>query len=333
MANKIVCWRPMYDPSGHELLRATGAEVEIIDMPDAQAVAAAIKDAHALWVRTPERVDAELMDAGDNLVVISTSGFGTDNIDLSAATERGILVVNHQGFGRTPVAEHSIMLMLAALKQLIWSDRATRDASAWATRSAMRIYELEGKTVGLVGLGYIGAELAKKLRLGFNCRVLAYDPYVDPRLAHAAGAEVFGDLHTMLKECGLLCLTAELTEETKMIIGSDELAALPNGAVVVNAARGALLDLDALADALDSGHLAAAGLDVVSPEPLPDGHRLLRHPNTVMTPHTAGVTSEATSRLAHSACDQITAALEGRLPKFPVNREAWDSLNSRRPVQ
>ncbi len=331
MAHKIVCWRPMYDPSGHDLLRATGADVEIIDTPDAQAVAAALKGAHALWVRTPERVDAELMDAGENLVVISTSGFGTDNIDVPAATERGILVVNHQGFGRTPVAEHSIMLMLAALKQLIWTDRATRDASAWTERSGMRIYELEGKTVGLVGLGYIGAELAKKLQHGFNCRVLTYDPYVDPRLAHAAGAEIFGDLHAMLSECCLLCLAAELTDETRMIIGADELAALPKGAVVINAARGALLNLDALADALDSGHVAAAGLDVVSPEPLPDGHRLLTHPNTVMTPHTAGVTTEATNRLAHSACDQITAALAGRLPTFPVNGEVWDAANSRRP--
>ena len=331
MAHKIVCWRPMYDPKGHELLRATGAVVEIIDAPDAQAVAAAIMDADALWVRTPERVDAELMDAGENLVVISTSGFGTDNIDVPAATERGILVVNHQGFGRTPVAEHSIMLMLAALKQLIWTDRATRDASAWTERSGMRIHELEGKTVGLVGLGYIGTELAKKLQLGFNCRVLAYDPYVDPRLAYAAGAEIFGDLHAMLSECCLLCLAAELTDETRMIIGADELAALPKGAVVINAARGALLNLDALADALDSGHVAAAGLDVVSPEPLPDGHRLLTHPNTIMTPHTAGVTTEATNRLAHSACDQITAALAGRLPMFPVNGEVWDAAYSRRP--
>ena len=331
MAHKIVCWRPMYDPKGHELLQATGAEVEIIDAPDAQAVAAAIMDADALWVRTPERVDAELMDAGENLVVISTSGFGTDNIDIPAATERGILVVNHQGFGRTPVAEHCIMLMLAAMKQLIWSDQATRDASAWTKRSGMRIYELEGKTIGLVGLGYIGAELAKKLRLGFNCRVLAYDPYVNPRLACAAGVEIFSDLRAMLSESNLLCLAAELTDETRMIIGADELAVLPRGAVVINAARGALLDLDALVNALDSGHVAAAGLDVVSPEPLPDGHRLLAHPNTVMTPHTAGVTTEATNRLAHSACDQITAALAGRLPQFSVNREVWDAANSRRP--
>ncbi len=331
MTHKIVCWRPMYDPAGHDLLRANGADVEVIDTPNAQVVAAAIMDADALWVRTPERVDAELMDAGENLVVISTSGFGTDNIDIPAATDRGILVVNHQGFGRTPVAEHSIMLMLAALKQLIWSDQATRDASAWTKRSGMQIFELEGKTVGLVGLGYIGAELAKKLRLGFNCRVVAYDPYVNPRLAYAAGVEIFGDLRGMLSECDLLCLAAELTDETRMIIGADELAALPKGAVVINAARGALLDLDALADALDSGHVAAAGLDVVSPEPLPSGHRLLTHPNTVMTPHTAGVTTEATNRLAHSACDQITAVLAGRLPQFPVNREVWDAANSRRP--
>ena len=332
MPNKIVCWRPMYDPTGHDLLRDAGAVIEVIDNPDAQAVAAAIVDARALWVRTPERVDSNLMDAGKNLVVISTSGFGTDNIDIQAATERGILVVNHQGFGRTPVAEHSVMLMLATLKQLIWSDRAARDGSAWNMRSGMQIYELEGKTVGLIGLGYIGAEIARKLQLAFNCRVLAYDPYVDARLAQAVSVELHSNLTKMLGECRVLCLAAELTDETRMIIGVKELAALPKGAIVVNAARGALLDLEALADSLDNGHIAAAGLDVVSPEPLPKGHRLLKHPNTVFTPHTAGVSFEATNRLAHSACNQILMALRGQLPLFPVNPEAWNASVSRQPM-
>ena len=331
MAKKIICWRPMYDPSGHDLLRDAGLLVDVIDSPDAQAVSAAMVDAAALWVRTPERVDGNIMDAAENLVVISTSGFGTDNIDIPAATERGILVVNHRGFGRTPVAEHSIMLMLATLKQLIWSDCAARDGSAWSMRSAMQIYELEGKTVGLIGLGYIGAEIARKLRVAFNCRVLAYDPYVDARLAHAVGVEVNSNLHTMLGECRILCLAAELTNETRVIIGAEELAALPNGAIVVNAARGALLDLEALADFLDSGHISAAGLDVVSPEPLPEGHRLLKHRNTVLTPHTAGVSLEATRRLAISASSQILMALEGQLPMFTVNPEAWVGDVSRRP--
>ena len=331
MAPKVVCWRPMYDPSGHDLLRDAGAEVKVVDTTDAQEVAAALKDADALWVLTPERVTSDLLDAADSLVVVSTSGCGTNNVDIEAATERGILVVNHQGFGRVSVAEHSVMLILAALKKLTWCDQATRNGSAWAERSAMSIHELEAKTVGLVGLGFIGAELARKLHLGFRCRVLAYDPYVNPRLSYAVEAEMHDDLETMLAACQVLCLCAELTGETRMIIGAKELAPLPRGAVVVNAARGELLELDALAETLDSGHVAAAGLDVVSPEPLPDGHQLLGHPNTVFTPHTAGVTAETSAMLAQSAAVQIMTALKGEHPRFPVNPEAWNGPASRQP--
>ena len=331
MKQKVVVWRPMYDPTGHRLLEQGGAEVVVIDTSDAQQVVAELGDAKALWVRTPERVTADMLDAAGDLVVVSTSGFGTDNVDIGAATQRGILVVNHLGFGRIPVAEHSIMLMLAALKQMIWCDQAARDGSAWAKRTGLKLYELDGKTVGIVGLGYIGSELATKLRLAFRCRVLAYDPYVDPRLANAAGVELRVDLHDMLGECRVLCLCAELTDETRNMIGAKELARLPEGAIVVNAARGQLLDLDALTAALDSGRVAAAGLDVVYPEPLPPGHPLLKHPRAVLTPHTAGLSAETTARLARSAADQILKALKGELPKFPLNPAAWDGPRSRRP--
>jgi phosphoglycerate dehydrogenase-like enzyme len=116
---KIVVWRPMYDPAGHRMLADGGTDVVVIDNTDAGEVKQALHGAHALWVRTPERVTADVLDAGKNLVVVSTSGFGTDNIDIPAATERGILVVNHRGFGRVPVSEHAIMLILATMKQLL----------------------------------------------------------------------------------------------------------------------------------------------------------------------------------------------------------------------
>ena len=331
MSTKAVLWRPMYDPDGHALLTENGIEPAVIDSPDADQVKAALGNANALWVRTPERVTAEVMDAGPGLVVISTSGFGTDNIDIPAATERGILVVNHLGFGRTPVAEHTVMLLLACLKQLTWGDRGARDGTAWSERQGLEVFELEGRTVGIVGLGYIGSELAKKLRLAFNCRVLAYDPYVDPRLVHASGVELCADLKDMLGQCDCLAMAAELTEETREIIGAAELAALPQGAVVVNAARGRLIDLDALQAALESGHIRGAGLDVVFPEPLPEEHPLLQNPKVVFTPHTAGVTKEASKALALSAAQQITTALKGEMPPYPVNPEVWETPQSRRP--
>jgi phosphoglycerate dehydrogenase-like enzyme len=331
MNDKIVLWRPMYDQIGHKLLQDAGVELAIVDSSDAQELVKELNGAKALWVRTPERVTADILDAADTLAVVSTSGFGTDNIDIPAATERGILVVNHQGFGRVPVAEHSIMLMMAAMKQILWGDSSARDGSAWSKRTGLDIFELEGKTVGLVGLGYIGSELARKLIHGFNCKVLAYDPYVNPRLALTSGVTLVDSLDDMLPEIRILCLTAELTDETRYIIGEKQLFALPKGAIVVNAARGQLLDLDALVKALDKGPVAAAGLDVVYPEPLAPGHPVLNHGKIVLTPHIAGMSVEATRRLAYSAADQILTALKGKLPKFPVNPAAWDRPNSRRP--
>lgn len=328
---KVVLWRPMYNQIGHGLLTGGGARVVVVDSPDPDAVIAELGDARALWVRTPERVTPRMIDAAPELVCISTSGFGTDNIPIDAATQKGILCFNHLGFGRTPVAEHSLMFMLAVLKSLMWCDRSARDGSAWAVRTGQPVYELEGRTVGLLGLGYIGSDLAKKLRYGFNCRVLAYDPYVNARLVHAAGVELVKELPDLLRQSQVLCFAAELTHETRDMIGEKELRMLPKDAVVVNAARGAMLKIDDLVTVLDSGHLLGAGIDVTFPEPLPADHPLLKHPRVILSPHMAGITVEATERLAGSAADQIFTALRGELPPFALNREAWEGKASRRP--
>ncbi|MEM7403868.1 MAG: NAD(P)-dependent oxidoreductase [Pseudomonadota bacterium] len=330
--NKVVLWRPMYHPVGEALLAEAGADVVVVDSSATDELKQVLHGAKALWVRTPERVTADILDAAPDLVVVSTSGFGTDNIDIAAATERGILVVNHCGFGRVPVAEHTIMMILACAKRLVWGDAATRDASAWASRSAMPFIELDGKTVGVVGVGYIGSEIARKLRYGFRCRVLGFDPYVDARLARLADIEMYANLHAMLTESEILVLVPELTDETRLMIGADELAALPSGAIVINTGRGHVLDLDALQTALRSGHLFGAGLDVVYPEPLPDDHPLLTNENVTFSPHIAGGTVETTDKLSRSAAEQILTVLAGDRPTFPVNPEVWDTGQSRQPA-
>jgi len=331
-AGKIVLWRPMYDKTGAALLeQKTGLKVVTVDTSAAEEVHRELADASALWVRTPERVTSDLLEAAPNLVVVSTSGFGTDNVDLAAATELGILVVNHPGFGRIPVAEHTILLLLACLKQIVWSDRATRDGSAWEQRTGLEFYELEGKTVGLVGLGYIGADVARKLILGFRAKVKAYDPYVNARLPLSLDVEMCSSLDELLCESQLLCICPELTDETRDFIGERELMKLPKGAIVVNTARGQVLQLDALAKALECGHIRSAGLDVVYPEPLPKGHSLLNNPKVIFTPHTGGLSAETSARLAVSAAEQISDVLLGRTPRFPVNPDAWKGSASRRP--
>ncbi len=328
---KVVLWRPMYDQIGHRLFAEAGADLVVVDSTDAQAVMAELPGAQAIWVRTPERITAGMMDAAPELVVISTSGFGTDNVDIPAATQRGILVVNNLGFGRKPVSEHIIMLMLAVMNRLTWCDSSTRDATGWEGRSNVNFLELEGASVGILGLGYIGSELARKLHTGFRCRVLAHDPYVDKRLPFAVGARMVDDLDEMLGQVSVLCICAELTDETRGIISKRELALLPKGAVVVNAARGQILDYDALAEALDSGHIFGAGIDVTYPEPLPPSHPLFAQENVIFTPHTAGLTTSTATAQTRFAVEQVMCVVAGGEPTFPLNPEAWKSKASRQP--
>ena len=320
----------MFDPSGPERLREAGCRVSVVDSAEEHDIAAALTDAHALWVRYPQKVTARVLDGGPLLQVVSSSGFGTDNIDIDAATERGILVVNQRGFGRIPVSEHTIMLMLALSRRLLAADAATRDGTGFERRTDFNTFEIEGKTVGIVGLGYIGSELARKLNAAFNCNVLAYDPYVDPRVPNLCGATRLGSLEEMLPQITFLLMCPELTSESRNIIGAKELALLRRGAYVVNASRGGVLDLDALAHALDSGQVAGAGLDVYQPEPPPKGHRILSHPNVVLTPHTAGVTVETNARSTAAAIGQILTALRGEMPPYPKNAVVWERPNSRR---
>jgi phosphoglycerate dehydrogenase-like enzyme len=326
----VVLWKNMYDPSGAEQLRSAGCRVTVVDSVNVDDLLPRLADARALWVQYPQKVTAQVLDAAPMLQIVSTSGFGSDNIDIEGATRRGILVVNQRGFGRIPVSEHTIMLMLALARRLLWAEDGARDGSAWAERTALSTFELAGKTVGVVGLGFIGSELARKLRVGFGCNVIGYDPYVDPRISPLLHIERVETLDEMLPRVRFLCLCLELTAESKNIIGAKELAKLSEDAFVVNTSRGGVLDLEALTQALEAGKIAGAGLDVYNPEPLPQQHRLLKLKNVVLTPHTAGVTVETNVRSTRSAVTQLLAGLAGEMPAFPKNAEAWEGAQSRR---
>lgn len=328
---KVVLWRPMYDQMGHKLFEEAGADVVVVDSTDAQAVMAELPDANAIWVRTPERITADMMNAAPQLAVISTSGFGTDNVDIAAATERGILVVNNLGFGRKPVSEHTIMLLLAVMNRLTWADAGARDGTAWSLRTNTDFRELQGSTIGLIGLGYVGSELARKLTAGFRCRVLAYDPYVNKRIPPSVGAEMAADLDTMLQQISVLCICAELTDETRNMISARELGLLQKGSVIINAARGQILDIDALSDALVSGHIFGAGIDVTYPEPLPSDHPIYERDNVIFTPHTAGLTRETATAQTRFSVEQVMTVLNGGEATFPVNPQAWQGKASRKP--
>ena len=254
---------------------------------------------------------AEAIEAAPRLKVISRHGVGYDGVDLDAATRRGIPVLIAPAANSISVAELTIGLILAAGRALLRHDAAIR-SGAW-DRSHVGI-QLSGRTIGLVGIGSIGRIVARAA-VGLGMHVIAYDPYVRPG-SEPAGIELVDSLDALLQRSHVLSLHCPLTDSTRNIIGAAQLARLPKGAIVVNAARGGLVDDLALAEALKSGQVAAAGLDTFPKEPLPAGHPFFTLPNIVMTPHMGGSTDAALDSVAVIAVDHALAVLNGS----PVDR-------------
>lgn len=298
---------------GIEYLRQHG-EVEVLAGQGVERLWQRLGEAEALLVRSETRVTAEMIARAPRLRVIGRAGAGVDNIDLEAATRRGIVVVNAPGGNTIAAAEHALALLLAVARRVPQADAALKQGR-WE-RSKFIGVELRGKTLGLVGLGRVGTEVARRA-LGLEMHVLAYDPYVPGERARRLGLEP-ADLETVLRQSDFLSLHVPLTEETRCLINRERLALMKPGAYLINAARGGLVDEAALLEALDSGRLAGAGLDVFSREPATD-NPLVSHPRVVATPHLGASTVEAQSQVAVQVAEQIAAVLQGRPAQFAVN--------------
>lgn len=251
-----------------------------------------------------------VLDAAPDLRFLVCCRGGPVNVNVAAATRRGVTVAATPGRNATAAAEHAVALMMSALRKLPQLQR-TLEHGEW--RSDLYAYdecgsELDGATVGLVGYGAIGSRVARVM-LAFGADVLV----VDPAITSADGVEVVG-LDELLERSDVVSLHARLTDETRGMIGAGQLARMRRGAVLVNTARGGLLDYDATVDALESGQLGAAAFDVFPVEPLPAGHRLLTAPNVVMTPHLAGATRQTAQRAGTLAAEAVAAYLAGRDP-------------------
>ncbi|MEU4606660.1 2-hydroxyacid dehydrogenase [Kribbella sp. NPDC023972] len=236
---------------------------------------------------------------------------GPVNVNVPAATKRGIVVASTPGRNAVAAAEHAVALMMGALRNLPRLQR-TLEQGEW--RSDLYAYdecgvELDGSTVGLVGYGAIGQRVARVM-LAFGAHVLVTDPYITQA---PEGIELVG-LDDLLRRSDVVSLHARLTDQTRGMIGADQLALMPRGAVLVNTARGGLLDYDATVDALESGQLGAAAFDVFPSEPVPAGARLLTAPNVVMTPHLAGATRQTAHRAGTLAAEAVAAYLAGKDP-------------------
>jgi D-3-phosphoglycerate dehydrogenase len=260
------------------------------------------------------------------LLAVCTAGAGYDIVDVDACTAAGIIVCNNSGPGAESVAEHTLGLMLALAKKIGQADRALRRGPI-TDRSSFTNTELRGKTLGIVGLGRIGMRLVE-LCAPFAMRVLAYDPFVVEADAAARGAELTG-FDTMLAESDFVVATCPLTDATAGLFDRAAFARMKPTAYFVSTARGEVHDEGALFEALTSGAIAGAGLDVFHSEPPPPDHPLLSVDTVIATPHTAGVTHEARRDLAAAAAEQWITIFSGGVPAGLVNPDAWPAYSDR----
>ncbi|MGQ9572130.1 MAG: C-terminal binding protein [Dehalococcoidia bacterium] len=243
-------------------------------------------------------------------------GVGVDNVDLEAATEQGIVVAHVVDFCTEEVSNHALLLLLACAKRLLPQDRAVREGR-WPRGPLLGLPPIFGQTLGIVGLGYIGRALARKAQ-ALSLEVVAYDPYVDPKLAEQGNVRLVS-LRELLEQSDYVSVNAPLTGETHHLIGAKELALMKPTAVLINTARGALVDEEALVEALRAGRIAAAGLDVFEKEPLPADSPLLALDNVVLTPHSAGYSEASVKRVRVEVGKAAADVLAGRWPKQVAN--------------
>jgi phosphoglycerate dehydrogenase-like enzyme/predicted TIM-barrel enzyme len=316
---------PLYDPAGMELLSSVATPVVVHENGEAPGD---MGRAVALVARYPARVGREILARAPRLVAVCASGRGTDQIDIHAATEQGIVVMNNPGCGGVAVAEHTIALMLMLAKR-IPDCTGTQFQASWSTRDAAPRIELSGRTLGLVGLGHVGREVAvRAIALGMS--VLAYDPYVLVKDIEAFGVQPFGDLPELLAAAEFVSVHAELTHETRHMFDEPMFAHFRAGAFFINTARGAIVDTGALVRVLEKkDSIVGAALDVYESEPPPAGSALSDLPNVILTPHVAGMTAETRRELALSAAWQIGQVLRGERPEHLLNDSAWPLASAR----
>lgn len=300
-------------PSAVELL-GDGVEIRRVDGTDRPALLAALADADALLVRSATRVDAEALAAAGRLKVVARAGVGLDNVDVPAATARGVMVVNAPTSNIVSAAEHAIALLLATARHIPAADAALRSGE-WR-RSSYGGVELGGKTVGIVGLGKIGQLVAQRLA-AFGMALVAYDPYIAPSRAAQLGIELLS-LDDLLRTADMITVHLPKTPETLGLIGKDQLALTKPGVLLVNAARGGLIDEDALAEAVRSGHVGGAGIDVYVTEPTTSSP-LFELENVVVTPHLGASTTEAQDRAGTDVARSVQLALAGEFVPDAVN--------------
>lgn len=305
---------PEIDSAGPNAIRDIATFTTRDTYDTTTALRADIDRYDAIITRTHE-LSADLIAAADNLKLIAKHGAGMDNIDIEAATANNVLVANTPGANKNAVAEHAATLLLAVKRNVVQADTATRDAD-WR-RHDFQGRELANRTLGLFGAGNAGQRLAELLT-GFDISCVAYDPYVDPATLPSNVALV-NSTTALVDQADDLSVHAPFTPETEHAISDAELTALPDDAVVVNTARGGIIDEAALVDALAANDIAGAGIDVYETEPPAADDPLLSRDDVVLTQHTAGVTTEALREMSRRGAANVRTVYTGNIPETTVN--------------
>lgn len=300
--------------AGLEIFRQAGMDIHLLEPEERPRLVALVAEFDALVVRSMTQVDADLLDAGRQLRVVGRAGIGVDNVDVVAATDRGILVVNAPTANLVSATEHTFALLLA-LARNVPAAQASMSAGEW-NRKQFLGSELHGKTLGVVGLGRIGQGVAARGR-AFGMSVVAYDPFLDASAARRLDIEL-ADLDEVIAVADVVTLHTPLTDQTRNLIDDERLAKMKPNALLVNCARGGVVDEKALLAALEEGRLGGAALDVFAEEP-PTDLRLVNHPRVVTTPHIGAQTREAQERVATETARMVLAALDGSLAVTAVN--------------
>jgi len=279
-----------------------------------------LRGADAALVGTWMKFNAELMDLSPSLKVIARTGAGVDNVDVGAATRRGIMVLNTPTANSVSVAEHAVAMLLAVSKQLAFLDASVRQGNFKARRLYLPM-DVEGKTLGLIGCGNIGRMVAQKCRDAFHMHTIGFDPFLKTA---PQGIDLCATIRAILSQADFVSLHLPYSPETKHLISQKEISLMKPSTFLINTSRGGIINEAALADALNAGTIAGAALDVFDEEPLKPDNPLLFCKNLLLTPHAAALTRECVLRVAICAAQGIMDHLSGRRPEFVYNKEVLD---------
>jgi len=304
------------------ILRDKGCEVNFLDLPadiDDKSLAKTLEGYDFVITSTRPYYGAEFFIYNRDVCVIARHGIGYDNIDVDAASEYGVYVIRvPNAVERNSVAEHTIALMLAILRKIPWADRGLREGRYGVIHYSYELFEelsapgdLSDMVVGIIGLGSIGSRVAEILARGFGSKVIAYDPYIDPERARALGIELVTSLEEIFLRSDIVTIHTPLTKETRRMINREVLSKAKRGLILVNTARGEVIDTEALLWALREGIISYAGLDVFEEEPLPKTHPLIETNNTILTPHIAAFVRTTRRRMLESIVRGIANYIDG----------------------